>query len=149
MGAGRTFRINLLSYWSVLLYQTGALVMATLWLTTFSLVVATWWSTVVFGRRRAAVRLDQNALTIRQQTLLWPRTASWPRRHIAAIGPSSTGNSINEFHVFELRVQLTDGQEATFLGGRERDELAWMATLLRRRLDLPGDSVEEATSARK
>ncbi|MBW3539227.1 MAG: hypothetical protein KY476_03070 [Planctomycetes bacterium] len=125
------------SYWDVLLQLSGALVFAAAWLLAVSLVLWMLWCVVTIGRRRATIRLDREALSIVQQTLFRRRRARWPRDEIAELGRSSTGCSINEFHIFELRIRLASGRDETFLAGRDADELGWIATVLRRRLSLP------------
>ncbi|MEZ6069087.1 MAG: hypothetical protein R3C10_02205 [Pirellulales bacterium] len=119
------------SYWGVLVLASVTMAIATVWLLTISIIAWMLWEVVTFGRRRATLTLDDDALAITEQTLLRTRRGRWPRGAIAQLGPAPTGDATNEFRVYELRILLADGAQHAYLTGRDQDELAWLATVLR------------------
>ena len=56
---------------------------------------------------------------------------------VAGVGTRDVDFFSGEFGVFELKVRLKNGDEACFFRGREEGELNWIATVLRKEMDLP------------
>jgi hypothetical protein len=89
------------------------------------------------GRRRAAIAAVGQQLMVLQTGLFGSKSYEWTRDEISSIGVGPSGMSINNVPVLELQITSADGKKLGLLAGRDTEELAWMATLLREALDLP------------
>jgi hypothetical protein len=105
---------------------------------------------VNMGRRRALLRLDGAGLRVAQAGLFGAKRWEWPRAEIVEIRAGPSGMEVNEQPVLELQVHPRGGKKVGLLAGRDKAELQWMATHLRRALGLsqptsgvPGESAGE------
>jgi hypothetical protein len=76
--------------------------------------------------------------------LLGVKRYAWAREEIAAIraGPSST--IVQNERLMQLQIVPRTGKPVGLLTGRAANELAWIATLLRRALDVPAEADDSA-----
>lgn len=95
---------------------------------------------VNMGRRRAVIAVAAGHLIITQSNLFGMKTRDWPREQLAAIRAGHSGMEVNEVPVIELQVIPLDGRKSGLLAGRDTAELEWLATTLRRALDLPAQA---------
>ena len=61
----------------------------------------------------------------------------WSRGEIAAIRADASGMEVNDRPVIELQIHPVSGKKFGVLAGRNEEELRWMATELRRALNVP------------
>lgn len=92
---------------------------------------------VNMGRRRAVIAVAAGHLIITQSSLFGIKTREWPREQLAAVRAGPSGMAINDVPVIELQVLPRDGRKFGLLSGRDTAELEWLATVLRRALNLP------------
>jgi hypothetical protein len=86
--------------------------------------------------RRATITSDGSQLTVIQRGVAKSKTFSWPRTDIRAIKAAETSMKINEKPVLELQVFFSSGKKG-LLGGRDEQELRWLASELRKKLNVP------------
>ena len=88
---------------------------------------------------RGVVTVLTDRLQISQVGPFGSRQAQWSRSELAdvRVGPP-TGNP-DERPPWALRIYPKQGQPTGFFAGRDAAELQWLATVIRRRLYLPGD----------
>ena len=94
------------------------------------------------GRRQAAVALVRDRLMVMQTGLFRTKNREWPRSDIRTIEVGPSGYEVNDKPVLELQIQGTDKKLFGMLAGRDPQELAWMATLLRHAI--AGDTPDAA-----
>ena len=58
---------------------------------------------------------------------------------LSAIRADASGMEVNDVPVIELQVHPAAGRKAGFFAGRDSEELRWMATELRRALNVPAE----------
>jgi hypothetical protein len=66
----------------------------------------------------------------------------WSRGDISAIRADASGMEVNNRRLFELQIHPVTGKKVGLLAGRDENELRWMATRLRRALDVPARKSE-------
>jgi hypothetical protein len=69
--------------------------------------------------------------------LLRPRERHWARADIEAVRIGPVGSGRQDNGRLELIVFLISGKKQILFAGRDKDELAWLATVLRRQLHVP------------
>lgn len=89
------------------------------------------------GRRRAIIDVVDDALLITQAGLFGTTQRQWSRQQIAAICRGPSNMTVNNRPVLELQVHPVEGKRVGFLSGRGDEDLAWVADVLRRALELP------------
>jgi hypothetical protein len=91
------------------------------------------------GRRKATLSIDGDGLALNQVSLLGTKNWQWPRGAIAAVRADASGMEVNERPVTELQIHPVAGKKVGFFAGRDEAELRWMATELRRGLNVPAN----------
>jgi hypothetical protein len=100
------------------------------------------------GTRRWRLKADRSQLQIQIKSALRSRAWQWPAGDIADVRVGDSGTRVNERVIEQLQVIARSGRAKTgLLSGRSHEELAWLATLLRRRLGL-GSPAEDAAPPR-
>ena len=89
------------------------------------------------GRRSATLEADAGRLRVETRGLFGTKQREWPRAELSAIRAGASGIEVNERPVIELQVHPSSGKKVGLLGGRKGDELRWLATRLRRALNVP------------
>jgi len=67
----------------------------------------------------------------RRIALFGTRSWAWSCNQLSSIHAGPSGKEVNNRPVLELQVQPCDGKKAGFFGGRDEEELRWLATQLR------------------
>ena len=89
------------------------------------------------GRRRAMLSIENGELRVAQDGLFGAKRWTWRREEIAAVRADASGMEVNDVPIIELQIHLINGRKAGFFAGRDERELRWMATELRRALNVP------------
>jgi hypothetical protein len=89
------------------------------------------------GRRTARLTVEGGRLRIETVGLFGAKQQEWSRGEIAAIRADASGMEVNHRPVIELQIHPVTGKKVGLLGGRDVAELRWLATRLRRALDVP------------
>jgi hypothetical protein len=108
------------------------------------LFVAIWWISGIVavvdaiwaGRRRATLSISAGSLTI-DESGIFTRSAQWTRDEIVAIRVGTSTVHDSNLPKFELQVVPAVGSRYRTLDSLDKEELLWMATLLRQALDVP------------
>jgi hypothetical protein len=109
----------------------GALgIMSLFWLVGAGLLLGGW----VMGTRESVIAVVGDSVMVMQTGLRRAKRREWPRSEVktARVGPS--GTEVNDEPVLELQLHGPDKKLFGMLGGRDVQELTWMATLLRQAL---------------
>jgi hypothetical protein len=95
------------------------------------------------GRREVFLDVVGDTLMISQTGLFGGKKREWPREQIVDIrtGPGgwSTDSEGNSWPIIELQIHVKEGKKVGLLMGRDEAELSWIATVLRRALQVPSD----------
>ena len=110
--------------------------------------VATILGAINMGRRRATLIVESGRLALTQTGIWGTKHRMWERGEIAAIRADKSGMEMNDRPVIELQIHPVAGKKAGFFGGRDDDELRWIATELRQALDVPASSDSSAVARR-
>ena len=89
---------------------------------------------VNLGRRQAALAVANGRLMVVQTSLFGTRKREWACDNLRKIGIGPSGMSVDDVPVLELQIHPHHGKKRGMLAGRETQELAWMATVLRENL---------------
>ncbi|MBI3850137.1 MAG: hypothetical protein HY298_07590 [Verrucomicrobia bacterium] len=89
------------------------------------------------GRRRAMLLIEDGELRVAQESLFGAKRWAWRREEIAAVRADASGMAVNNVPVIDLQIHLASGKTFGFFAGRDDQELRWMATELRRVLNVP------------
>jgi len=81
--------------------------------------------------------VENGQLQVAQIGIFGAKKWDWNRENIGAIRADASGMEINNMPVIELRIQPVNGKKVGFFAGRDQQELAWMASELRRALKVP------------
>jgi len=83
------------------------------------------------GRRQAALAVANGRLMIVQTSLFGTKKREWACENLRRIGIGPSGMSVNDVPVLELQIHPHNEKKHGMLAGRETQELAWIATVLR------------------
>jgi hypothetical protein len=122
----------------------GALgIMSLFWLIGAGLLLGGW----VVGTRESVIAVVGDSVMVMQTGLRRAKRREWPRSDVktARVGPS--GTEINDEPVLELQLHGPDKKLFGMLGGRDVQELTWMATLLRQALKSTASDSPEQSAA--
>jgi hypothetical protein len=122
----------------------GALgIMSLFWLVGAGLLLGGW----VMGTRESVIAVVGDSVMVMQTGLRRAKRREWPRSDVktARVGPS--GTEINDEPVLELQLHGADKKLFGMLGGRDVQELTWMATLLRQALKSTAPDSPEQSAA--
>lgn len=109
----------------------------------FVLVIVVFWAVgtgmflaaVNMGRRRAVLGVvGRRSLLVLQTGIFGAKRHEWDRDQIADIRAGPSGMTMNDVPVIELQIVPTTGKKFGLLAGRDKDELYWLAQVLRRAL---------------
>lgn len=89
------------------------------------------------GRRRAVFTIGDGRLRVRTSGLFGSKDLEWRHGELARLRVGASGMEVNGEPVLELQIQPRTGKRVGVLAGRDETELRWMATRLRRALNLP------------
>jgi hypothetical protein len=92
---------------------------------------------VHMARRQAVLAVVEDTLLVMQTGLFGSRRWEWKRHELSDIIAGKSNVSVNDEPVIELQIFPIEGKHVGVLIGRGKDELRWMATVLRRALVLP------------
>ena len=92
---------------------------------------------VNMGRRTAVIAVEDGRLQVETRGLFGVRRQEWNPGELSAVRADAGGLEVNERPVLELQFHPVGGKKWGLLAGRDEDELRWMATSLRRALQLP------------
>jgi hypothetical protein len=90
--------------------------------------------------RRAEIAVAHDRLLVVQLGLFGKRRSEWSVDELAAVRACASGAKVNNRDLLQLEIVPLSGKRATLLMGRDEQELAWIATLLRRKLALPAEA---------
>ena len=99
---------------------------------------------VNMGRRQAVFAVVGDKLLAMQTGIFGPTRHEWDKDEIVDVRPGPSGMKVNNHAVLELHIVQRHGKPVGFLSGRDTQELAWLATVLRKSLGVPR---EEAAAA--
>jgi hypothetical protein len=89
------------------------------------------------GRRTAEFVAETGRLRVEIKGLFGIKQHEWSRDEIAAIRADRSGMEVNNRPVIELQIHPRAGKKVGLLAGQNENELRWMATRLRRTLNVP------------
>lgn len=92
---------------------------------------------VNMGRRRATLSVAGGTLVVETHGVFGIKRREWHRNELSSIRADRSGMEVNKVPVIELQVHPVRGKKTGLLAGRPDEELRWMATELRRAMDLP------------
>jgi len=92
---------------------------------------------VRLGRRSATLEVDASRLRVETRGLFGMRQREWIRGDLTAIRADASGMEVNDHPLIELQIHPRSGKKVGLLAGRNEEELRWIATRLRRALNLP------------
>jgi uncharacterized membrane protein len=102
-----------------------------------------------YARRKASLRASRTDLMIVRQSPFGSKTFKAGRSDINFIRVGPSGTTINDVPVMELQVHSADGKKHGFFAGHSNEELAWLATHLRRTLNVTADEGESLEPPRQ
>lgn len=102
---------------------------------------------VQIGMRRAAVGVAGGRLLIVETSLFGSKQREYQPHEIAAVRAAPSGQSDDFEGLVELQIVTADGPRQSYLCGRDKHELFWIATLIRQALEVPADLAGEAEAA--
>jgi hypothetical protein len=85
-------------------------------------------------RRQGRITLTSGSLEVEQKSLFGGESFVVPAANVRSVLAVRTGGSTNNVPEWELRIEHGDGRNSRCFGGRDADELAWIASLLNQRL---------------
>lgn len=122
----------------------GLLFLSVFWLIGLALLAGA----IHMGTRRAVLAVVGDELLVMQTGIFGKKEHHWKRTELTDIRTGPSGMAVNGQPVLELHIQPKTGAKLGMLAGREHDELAWLATVLRRTLKLPkADEPEKSEAA--
>lgn len=113
----------------------------------FTLFIIVFWAigigmmlgAVHMGRRQAVLAVAGGSLLVMQSGLWGTKRHEWSCADVRDVRPGPSGMEVNDRPVLELQVLPADGAKFGLLAGRDEDELAWIATVLRRAVRLTSE----------
>jgi hypothetical protein len=94
--------------------------------------------------RRAEIAFAAGRLLVLQfGGLFGKRRHEWAVEELAAIRVAASDTSVGNRPLMQLQIVPTGGKPVSLLTGRDEQELAWIATVLRRELNLPAETEAE------
>jgi hypothetical protein len=98
------------------------------------------------GRRRAAIAIVDDELMILQTSIFRSRSRSWKSGEVTTVQAGPSGMEVNDRPVLELQVISASGDKFGLLGGRDENELRWLANEIRQSLQLGAPDRQAATA---
>jgi hypothetical protein len=92
------------------------------------------------ARRRAVLAVEDNGLAVTQSGLFGRKRHEWRHGEVAAIRADASGMEVNGQPVIELQIHPVTGRKVGLLAGRDEQELHWIATELRKTLQVPASA---------
>jgi hypothetical protein len=103
------------------------------WMAGFGMVLAG----VHLGTRRWRMQADTQDLRVSLQSALRKRDWHWPVSEVENVSVVNSNVTVNNRRLLQLEVRLRSGKRTGLLTGRDTDELAWIASALRRATGAP------------
>jgi hypothetical protein len=119
----------------------GLLFLSIFWLIGLALLVGA----IHMGTRRAVLAVVGDELLVMQTGIFGKKEHHWKRTELEDVRTGPSGMAVNNQQILELHILPKLGPKLGMLAGRENDELAWLATVLRRTLKLPKEGEPEKT----
>jgi hypothetical protein len=94
-------------------------------------------ASINLGRRTATLEVGGGQLRIETKSLFGTKQWEWNREDLTAIRVDASSMEVNHRPVIQLQIHPRAGKKVGLLSGRDEDELRWMATRLRRALNVP------------
>jgi hypothetical protein len=92
---------------------------------------------------RAEIAFAAGRLLVLQFGLFGKRRHEWAMEELVAIRAAASDTSVGKRSLMQLQIVPTGGKTVSLLTGRDDQELAWIATLLRGALNLPAETDQE------
>lgn len=89
------------------------------------------------GRRSATLEVIAGRLCVEIRGLFGSKQREWTRSDLVAIRADASGMEVNDRPVIELQFHPRRGKKVGLLAGHDEQELRWMATRLRRVMNVP------------
>lgn len=89
------------------------------------------------SRRRFTIVASRSELKVAQTGPFGSREWQWPRSEIVAVRADSSGMKINNVPILELQILAIGRKKVGVMAGRDDQELRWLATELRKALEIP------------
>jgi hypothetical protein len=93
------------------------------------------------GRRRATLSTESGVLRVTQTGPFGTKDREWRRGEVSAIRADASGMEVNDVPIIELQIHPVVGKKAGYFAGRDEQELRWLATELRRALNVPAKTI--------
>jgi hypothetical protein len=94
--------------------------------------------------RRAEIAYAGGELLVLRYGIFGKKRDWWVREQLAAIRASGSDTKINNRQLLQLEIVPVAGKSVKLLTGRDEQELAWIATQLRKTTKLPAETADEA-----
>jgi hypothetical protein len=88
------------------------------------------------GRRHATITVSNSELNVMQSGPFGTKIRAWRRSEVATVCADKSGMEVNGRPVLNLQIRLVQGTKAGFFAGRDEEELRWLATELRKALNI-------------
>jgi hypothetical protein len=118
--------------WVIILFMLG------FWAIGLGLLAAA----INLGRRTATLTADGGRLRLETKGLFGAKQVEWSHGEIAAIRADASNIEVNHRRLLELQIHPATGKKVGLLTGRDDQELRWLATRLRRALNVPARKPE-------
>jgi hypothetical protein len=106
--------------------------MGIFWLVGLSLMTLA----INIARKRAVLNVESGGLALMQKSLFGTKHHEWRRGEIGAIRADTSGMEVNDKPIIELQIHPVTGKKVGLLAGRDEQELRWIATELRKVLQV-------------
>lgn len=101
---------------------------------------------VNLGKRTATFTVSGHHLSITNRSLFGLKQWELSRAEIAALRADASGMEVNDKPVLELQIHPATGKKIGLLAGRDEEEIRWLATELRRALQVGARAAVPATA---
>jgi len=98
-------------------------------------------ASINLGRRTATLEVGGGQLRIETKSLFGTKQWEWKREDLTVIRADASSMEVNHRPVIQLQIHPRAGKKVGLLSGRNEDELRWMATRLRRALNVPARNI--------
>jgi len=89
-----------------------------------------------FGTRRWSIQAGREGLSVKVESALRSRNFQWQRAELLSVRVGDSSVEVNHRRLREIQIQPLTGKHKGLLAGRDEQELAWVASLLRRGLGM-------------
>jgi hypothetical protein len=96
--------------------------------------------------RKAVISVAHGRLSLTYSGVTGVKRHEWDRGELLAVRAGASGIKSNGNHEMQLQFVPRTGKQVGLLTGYDQLQLAWMATVLRRALDLPAEVADETST---